>query len=141
MKVAYHNSWYAQINLQELNDCLSYRFGGDDFLEHPFFPGFEQFKEFQTDFQASGFTQLESESQIRSVELKEFSDPKAWPYIYKVWVSILLNSFPFVVAVGTSILSPAGRELIEEFNTTSELTVLTTSLFMLVGDSSRQLTE
>lgn len=48
-------------------------------------------------------------------------------------MSILLNAFPLVVTVETSILSPADGELVKEFDTKSELTLLTTSLFMLMS--------
>lgn len=134
MKEAYHSSWYAQFNLQDLSDCLSSHFGGEECLQTPFFPAFEQSQSFGTDLShATSITPLNIESQTRSVGLGDNSDPKAWSYRYKILISILLNAFPLVVAVGTSILSPAGKELVKEFDTKPELTVLTTSFFMLVG--------
>lgn len=128
MKGVYHNSWYAQFNVQDLGDCLSTRFGSEEFLQPPFFPEFEQSLASEADA-----VRRDSESQTRLVELGDVPDPRAWSPIYKVFISILLNAFPLVVAVGTSILSPASKDLVREFNTKSELTVLTTSLFMLVG--------
>lgn len=62
----------------------------------------------------------------------EESDPRAWSFVYKIFVSGLLNAFPLIVAIGTSILSPAGKALAKEFGASEDRTVLTTSLFMLV---------
>ncbi len=45
----------------------------------------------------------------------------------------MLNASPLVVTIGTSILSPAGSDLIRAFHKSPEVTVLTTSLFMLVS--------
>lgn len=137
MKGACHDTWYAQVDLQELEKCLSSRFGGEEFFISPFFLDYEQFQPFETDVNdTTSITSLRSGSKIRRANLKGTSDPKAWPFRHKISISILLNAFPLVVAVGTSILSPASKELMREFDSTSELTVLTTSLFMLVGGSS-----
>lgn len=141
MKGAYHTSWYAQFNVQDLSDCLSSRFDGEEFLRPPFFPSFEQFQAFDGDAVAVGSSittsPLASESQTRLVDEEKVADiisnPSSWPFIHKILVSILLNAFPLVVAIGTSILSPASRNLVREFDTKAEITVLTTSLFMLVG--------
>lgn len=144
MNGAYHDAWYAQdqgSRLQELDQCLSSRFGGDEELSiNPFrlddFDLVEKSQPLETDDinDSTSITSLNSGSKIRSVDLKGSTlDPKAWPYNYKICISVLLNAFPLVVAIGTSILSPAGPVLVKEFHSKSEITVLTTSLFMLVG--------
>lgn len=135
MKGAYHTSWYAQFNVQDLSDCLSSHFGGEEFLQLPLFPEFEQVQSLEINIShAVNTTPPDLESRTRSAELGVVSDPSSpWPSIYKVLVSILLNAFPLVVSVGISILSSAGKDLVKEFKTRPELTLLTTSLFMLVG--------
>lgn len=134
MKGAYHSSWYTQFNVQGFSDSISSHFGGEEYLQPPFFPAFEQSQPFEADVShAIGITTRHLASQTTPVELIDGSDPNGWSYAYKILISILLNAFPLVVAIGTSILSPAGKVLVKEFDTTSELTVLTTSLFMLVG--------
>jgi hypothetical protein len=130
----YHDSWYSNVNVQELGDYVSSYFDSEEVLQYPFFPEFEQVSLLEIDIgHVTGITSLDSESQINLLNIEDTLDPKAWPHLRKVSVSILLNAFPLVVTVGTSILSPAGGELVKEFDTKSELTLLTTSLFMLVG--------
>lgn len=137
MNEAHHSSWYARFNVQDLNDCLSSRFGSEEFLQPPFFTKFVESPYLQADIDhVSSIVPVEPESQTRLVEVKNFSDPKSWSYGYKVLVSILLNAFPLVVAIGTSILSPVGKDLVREFDTKSELAVLTTSLYLLVRGKS-----
>ena len=143
MNGAYHDAWYAQdqgcSRLQELGQCLSSRFGVDDeFFINPFLLDFDFEKSQPLETadinDSTSITSLNSHSKIRSADLKGGTlDPKAWPFNNKIWISVLLNAFPLVVAIGTSILSPAGPVLVKEFHSKSEITVLTTSLFMLVG--------
>lgn len=137
MKEAWRDSWYAQVDLQTLEKCLSSRFGGKEFFISPFFLDSEQLQSSETDINdTTSSSALSPGSKTGHMNLKATPDPKVWPYRYKISISILLNAFPLVVAVGTSILSPATKELTREFDSKSELTVLTTSLFMLVSGLS-----
>lgn len=49
MKGVGYDSWYAQVNLQELEKCHSSRFGCEEFFLSPFFLDYEQFQPFEVD--------------------------------------------------------------------------------------------
>lgn len=105
MRGDYHDTWY----IHDLDDASSTPIDGEGGGElHAPFPV------------------MEAKSRA------EESDPRAWSFVYKIFVSGLLNAFPLIVAIGTSILSPAGKALAKEFGASEDRTVLTTSLFMLV---------
>ena len=64
--------------------------------------------------------------------LNDSENPASWSFKRKLFVSGVLVSLPLIVNVGTSILSAAGVFLDKEYNVGSEVTVLTTSLFLMV---------
>lgn len=64
--------------------------------------------------------------------LTDPENPATWSFKRKVFVSAVLVSIPLVVNVGTSILGAAGTFLTKEYHVGSEVTVLTTSLFLMV---------
>ena len=64
--------------------------------------------------------------------LNDPENPASWSFKRKLFVSGVLVSLPLIVNVGTSILSAAGPFLDAEYHVGSEVTVLTTSLFLMV---------
>ena len=64
--------------------------------------------------------------------LRDPENPLGWTSKRKLFVSGVLVSLPLIVNVGTSILSAAGVFLSKEYHVGSEVTVLTTSLFLMV---------
>ena len=64
--------------------------------------------------------------------LNDVENPASWSFKRKLFVSGVLISIPLIVNVGTSILSAAGVFLDAEYHVGSEVTVLTTSLFLMV---------
>ena len=64
--------------------------------------------------------------------LRDPENPMGWTCKRKLFVSAVLVSLPLIVNVGTSILSAAGVFLTKEYHVGSEVTVLTTSLFLMV---------
>ena len=64
--------------------------------------------------------------------LNDPENPASWSFKRKLFVSGVLVSLPLIVNVGTSILSAAGVFLDKEYHVGSEVTVLTTSLFLMV---------
>lgn len=65
-------------------------------------------------------------------DLNDPENPASWSFKRKLFVSGVLVSLPLIVNVGTSILSAAGVFLDAEYHVGSEVTVLTTSLFLMV---------
>ena len=64
--------------------------------------------------------------------LRDPENPMGWTCKRKLFVSGVLVSLPLIVNVGTSILSAAGVFISKEYHVGSEVTVLTTSLFLMV---------
>ena len=64
--------------------------------------------------------------------LRDPENPMGWNFKHKLFVSGVLVSLPLIVNVGTSILSAAGVFIAQEYHVGSEVTVLTTSLFLMV---------
>ena len=64
--------------------------------------------------------------------LNDPENPASWSFKRKLFVSGVLISLPLIVNVGTSILSAAGPFLDAQYHVGSEVTVLTTSLFLMV---------
>ena len=64
--------------------------------------------------------------------LRDLENPMGWTSKRKFFVSGVLVSLPLIVNVGTSILSAAGVFIAKEYHVGSEVTVLTTSLFLMV---------
>lgn len=64
--------------------------------------------------------------------LRDPENPLGWTCKRKLFVSAVLVSLPLIVNVGTSILSAAGSFISKEYHVGSEVTVLTTSLFLMV---------
>ncbi len=64
--------------------------------------------------------------------LNDPENPAGWSFKRKLFVSGVLVSLPLIVNVGTSILSAAGVFIAKEYHVGSEVTVLTTSLFLMV---------
>lgn len=64
--------------------------------------------------------------------LNDPENPASWSFKRKLFVSGVLVSLPLIVNIGTSILSAAGPFLDAEYHVGSEVTVLTTSLFLMV---------
>ena len=64
--------------------------------------------------------------------LRDPENPMGWTFKRKLFVSAVLVSLPLIVNVGTSILSAAGTFISKEYHVGSEVTVLTTSLFLMV---------
>ena len=64
--------------------------------------------------------------------LNDPENPATWSFKRKLFVSGVLISLPLIVNVGTSILSAAGVFLDAQYHVGSEVTVLTTSLFLMV---------
>ena len=64
--------------------------------------------------------------------LRDPENPMGWSFKRKLFVSGVLVSLPLIVNVGTSILSAAGVFIAKEYHVGSEVTVLTTSLFLMV---------
>ena len=64
--------------------------------------------------------------------LRDPENPLGWTCKRKLFVSAVLVSLPLIVNVGTSILSAAGEFISKEYHVGSEVTVLTTSLFLMV---------
>ena len=65
--------------------------------------------------------------------LNDPENPAGWSFKRKLFVSGVLVSLPLIVNVGTSILSAAGVFLDAEYHVGSEVTVLTTSLFLIIS--------
>lgn len=85
MNEARHKSWYGHVNVQELGNCLSTRFGSEEFLQYPFFPEFEHVTPSEVDVSdVPDITSLDSGSQTRLVNHEDVIDPKNMPYLRKV---------------------------------------------------------
>ncbi len=64
--------------------------------------------------------------------LNDPENPHSWSFKRKLFVSGVLVSLPLIVNVGTSILTAGGVFIDKEYHVGSEVTVLTTSLFLMV---------
>lgn len=59
-------------------------------------------------------------------------NPHNWSQKYKLFVSFVLIMLPLVVNIGSSVMSGTAPSLEKEFHISSELTVLTTTMFLIV---------
>ncbi|KAL7929306.1 major facilitator superfamily domain-containing protein [Trichoderma chlorosporum] len=58
-------------------------------------------------------------------------DPKNWSSLLKLWMTFVMGLLAFTGSVGSAIMSPAEEALAEHFGISTEVTVLTMSLFIL----------
>ncbi|KAF9876621.1 major facilitator superfamily transporter [Colletotrichum karsti] len=58
------------------------------------------------------------------------SNPMNWPLRFKIRQIIMLSSAAFTASVGTSIISPAHTQLMEEFNVTMTQAILPLSMYV-----------
>lgn len=59
-------------------------------------------------------------------------NPHNWSLKYKLFVSSVLIMLPLVVNIGSSVMSGTAPSLEKEFHVSSELAVLTTTMFLIV---------
>jgi hypothetical protein len=58
-------------------------------------------------------------------------NPKNWSPYLKLWMTFMMGLLAFTGSVGSTITNPAEEALVKYFNISSEVTVLTMSLFIL----------
>ena len=66
-------------------------------------------------------------------DASDHENPHTWSLTRKWFVTIVLNTLPLFVNVGSSILSAASAAVKVEYHVSSEVTVLMTSIFLLVS--------
>lgn len=60
-------------------------------------------------------------------------NPRTWSTTRKVLVSTVLDTLPLICNVGTSILGQGAQQIGKEYHVGTEVTILVTTCFMLVG--------
>lgn len=58
-------------------------------------------------------------------------NPKNWSPYLKLWMAFMMGLLAFTGSVGSAITNPAEEALVKHFDISSEVTVLTMSLFIL----------
>ncbi|KJY01586.1 bicyclomycin resistance protein [Zymoseptoria brevis] len=66
-----------------------------------------------------------------SFEKGDPDDPHNWSGFYKAKITALLGFLALAGSIGSSIISPGSDEIVEEFNISQEVAVLTVSLYVL----------
>lgn len=60
-------------------------------------------------------------------------NPFTWSLKRKWFMTVVLNAGPLFVNIGTSVLSGSGKDIGKEYHVSTEVTVLITSVFLMVG--------
>ncbi|KAM0794188.1 major facilitator superfamily domain-containing protein [Usnea florida] len=84
-----------------------------------------------TDIEKQNPKQTQESNLVTWDSLNDPENPTGWSFKRKLFVSGVLVSLPLIVNVGTSILRAAGVFIAKEYHVGSEVTVLTTSLFLM----------
>jgi hypothetical protein len=62
----------------------------------------------------------------------DLENPHNWSQKYKLFVSFVLILLPLIVNIGSSVMSGTASSLEKEFHVSSEVAVLTTTMFLIV---------
>lgn len=66
-----------------------------------------------------------------SWEANEPTNPKNYSFWHKVWITIILGMLALAASLGSSIIAPANEAISAEFDISTEVTVLSVSLYVL----------
>lgn len=87
------------------------------------------------DVESIASTRQHNESTIAGSELVDWNlndpdNPRNWSFSYKYWVTFQLGMLALAASIGSSITAPAGKEIAKYTNISSEVSVLSISLYM-----------
>ncbi|UZJ53743.1 hypothetical protein CBS101457_003063 [Exobasidium rhododendri] len=79
---------------------------------------------------------LEEKKEEKDIYLVGFEsgdkeNPREWSNLYKAWVTLELGFLAFAASLGSSIISPANAVIAAQFHVSSEIMILSVSLYLL----------
>ncbi|KFY58949.1 hypothetical protein V496_05906 [Pseudogymnoascus sp. VKM F-4515 (FW-2607)] len=88
------------------------------------------------DVESIASTRQHNDSTIAGSELVDWNlndpdNPRNWSSSYKYWVTFQLGMLALAASIGSSITAPAGKEIAKYTNISSEVSVLSISLYIL----------
>jgi len=75
---------------------------------------------------------MEFDRDLVEWEPRDAANPHNWSTRRKLFISLVLNTLPFVVNVSAGVLSGSSTQLSEEFNIPRTTVVLIVTMFLLV---------
>ncbi|KIY00264.1 uncharacterized protein Z520_03949 [Fonsecaea multimorphosa CBS 102226] len=76
-------------------------------------------------------TEVGKATNIVEWEKGDRENPHSWSFARKIYITMVINTLPLVVNIGSSIMSSASTAIGKEYSVGSEVTTLTTSLYLM----------